>query len=168
MIDKTELMEYLKTAEGQEAIKPILQSYGDSRATSAIKTFSQNHPTSLNEDELKERLDAIDQANEKREMELKHIKLDSYLYKKCVQNKVDYDFLKDFPFMDEESIDAKVEGFAKVIIQKNTTNINDMIAQNKFIPGGAKQDVKFSRNNVSLKNAIQLEHLGVLDSLSDM
>ena len=160
MIKDVTIEEFDTWSKSDEA-KKILGPLVDRAVSSAIATYSKNHPSASDVDA---RLAAIEAGIDEKEAENKKLKLDNYLFKKCVEHSVPFDLLADFPFEDEKSIDAKIESFSETIAKKKKDDINELMAESSHRPGGGGIPAP-SLKNLSLKEAEYLERTGGLNSI---
>jgi len=128
----------------------------------AIETYKRNHPAPV---ELGSRLDKIEQALEAKEMELHRTKLDGYLFRKCYKLEIPeaYDLFKDHPFQEEAEIDKKLQGLAKIFIEKQQQVLNERLFPGARPASGQEPPNRKSKAKLSQEEAVFLETLSKLD-----
>jgi hypothetical protein len=130
--DKAEYLEWLNTDEYKTIGQPVF----DSKVSAAIKTYSLKHPT---KDNLGERLDLIDKALEKKDLELKQNELKFFAFRKCTENNIDYDLLNGFPLEDEKAIADKIDQLSITQSKLNDRLVNEKLATMMQRPQSGQQ-----------------------------
>jgi DNA-binding Lrp family transcriptional regulator len=152
--------EQIESAALKGHIKGI-QAIVDRRMNQAIasqqRTIAEKFGGS--EKDVLARLDAIEQAAEKR---IKKAELDAHLKIRCAEAAVPASILADLPFDSAESIDQKVLELARAIADNDATERRRMVNEESFKPGGTGE-VEFATRGRDLPSLHELNRLTTIE-----
>jgi hypothetical protein len=179
-ITPEEVSAFLVTPEGEKLVQP----YGDTRVTQALKTAEKKWMEDKLEPEVKKRLaievskimpkddpvakqikemqDRLDESEKKSARD----NLKRQIVQNAAQRKVDPFFVDDFLPSSIEEADLylqKIEAHDKAVKE---AAINDLIASKNFVPNGGKpKSEKVDLSKMSKAELRKLEESGELDSM---